>query len=165
MGTHEKREVVFIAVVINTPPGVSNLRRTNLDPHSDILAPTMLSLAALAFTPPTTLLAPHSVAASNAPRAGLSMMAQPMVSRRAAALNLLGAAGVLGAAGAAGAGEPPQAALARLVAGDTVKAAEDRAAASKAKKQQDERDKEEMQEKLAAAKAARKAAKEALPKR
>ena len=127
--------------------------------------PTMLSLAALAFTPPTTLLAPHSVAASNAPRAGLSMMAQPMVTRRAAALNLLGAAGVLGAAGAAGAGEPPQAALARLVAGDTVKAAEDRAAAGKAKKQQDERDKEEMQEKLAAAKAARKAAKEALPKR
>ena len=60
---------------------------------------------------------------------------------------------------------PPQAALARLVAGDTVKAAEDRAAANKAKKQQDERDKEEMQEKLAAAKAARKAAKEALPKR
>ena len=142
------------------------MRRTNLGPHTlRHPSPTMLSLAALAFTPPTTLLAPHSVAASNAPRAGLSMMAQPMVSRRAAALNLLGAAGVLGAAGAAGAGEPPQAALARLVAGDTVKAAEDRAAASKAKKQQDERDKEEMQEKLAAAKAARKAAKEALPKR
>lgn len=128
------------------------------------LATTMLSLAALAFAPPTTLLAPHSVA--NAPRAGLSMMAQqPMVSRRAAALNLCGAAATFGAAAAAGAGEPPQTAIARLVAGDTVKAAEDRAAANKAKKQKEERDKEEMQEKLAAAKAARKAAKEALPKR
>ena len=129
----------------------------------------MFAIAALqtvAFTPPTTLLAPHSVAASNAPRAGLSMMAEPMVSRRAAALLAinLGVTGLLGVAGA-GAGEPPQQAIARLVAGDTVKAAEDRAAANKAKKQQDERDKEEMQEKLAAAKAARKAAKEALPPR
>jgi hypothetical protein len=129
--------------------------------HSD----HMLSLVALAFTPPahhSSLLAPHSV--SNA-RAGLSVMAQvPMVSRRTAALNL-GAAGVLGAAGAAGAFEPPPTVVARALLGDTVKAAEERAQAAQLKKVAEEKAKEEMQEKLAAMKAARKAAREALPKR
>ena len=116
----------------------------------------MLALAALSFSPQTRL-APQSVVSSNAPRTELCMMAhEPMVSRRAAALLALTLLPAM-----ANAGEPPQQALARLVAGDTVKAAEDRAAAAKAKKAQDERDKDEMQEKLAAAKAARKADKEA----
>ena len=117
----------------------------------------MLSLVALAFTPPAHHSSPHSV--SNA-RAGLSVMAQvPMVSRRTAALNL-GAAGVLGAASAAGAFEPPQTVVTRALLGDTVKQAEERKQAAKEKKAA-----EEMKEKLAEMKAARKAAREALPKR
>ena len=104
----------------------------------------MLSLAALAFTPPA-----HQ---------------SSMVSRRTAVFNL-GAAGVLGAASAAGAFEPPQTIVARALLGDTVKQAEERKQAAKEKKAAEEKAAEEMKEKLAEMKAARKAAREALPKR
>lgn len=96
---------------------------------------------------------------------GLQVGSSRVTTRRdvLAALPLVAAAAPAVAAvdPTAGGMEPPQLVVARALAGDTVKQAEDRAAAEKAKKASAEREAEERKERLAAEKAARAAAKAA----
>ena len=132
---------------------------------------------------PQPLPSGQQLATGHAPRASLSM-AQPTVGRRSALLLALtlpvhGAAAEtieeiaarnskIAAAEKASGGnaaingfEPPQTVIAKALAGDTVKQAEDRAAAEKEKKSQAMKEENDRKERLAEAKAARAAAKAA----